>query len=81
MDLSELKRHLMMGREIEFSLDAHAYFMSYLANIDPNKYYIWDEDKQSNIFEGTLDELLSFCFEDDISFIKDIDKFDFEYIL
>lgn len=83
MNQLELKNHLTMGREIEFSFRKIPYFMSKIwgsSENDIEQYFIRNCKEGKDVFVGTLDDLLSFCFFDDIALGNHIDQFVFEYI-
>ena len=83
ISLSELIDYLQQGREIEFSFQRKNYFMSYIDDeIDgEEKYFIWDSERQLQIFCGTLHNLLKYQFAENISFESQIEQFNFQYIL
>ncbi len=83
MTLSELINYLEQGREIEFNLYDSEYFMSilYLDNLTDEKYYIWDNTQKYDIIIGSMNDILSYKFNGNISLKENIEKFSFRYIL
>ena len=77
MTLEELAGYIREGREIEFRLGKHRYFHSH----DGEKYSVCDDATRNVIFEGSLEQELTFEFEKDISFAKAINCFCFDCIL
>ena len=83
MILSELERYLKQGREVEFSVNSHSYFISPLFDDDKfvDKFSIYDPLLKRIIAIKKLEEILSFEFMPGISFNKKIEDFIFNYIL
>ncbi|MBQ9805085.1 MAG: hypothetical protein IJW49_01050 [Clostridia bacterium] len=80
--LGKLVNSIKIGHEIEFRIGEHHYFHqphyngeTYgVPNVAP-RYILWDEDFKKRIFEGTLEEELTFLFQDQYSFQDDFEKF------
>lgn len=83
MTLLELVNYLNQGREIEFSIFEHSYFLTpvCLEGWPVGKYRIYDNQKHCYIFEGSNQEILAFDFLANISFKNALSKFSFDYIL
>ena len=86
--LRELIEDIKLGHEIEFRIEDHNYFHQphYKGETyrDPNfapRYTLYDEKLEKRIFEGTLDEELTFCFPEGYSFEKDFERFAIDFIL
>lgn len=79
----ELIKHLSMGREIEFTHKLHPFFigLSDQSQNDQIEYYIYDCTNQQTLVSGTIQDILSFEFQDQITLSKDIEAFQFQYIL
>ena len=83
MTLPGLVNHLLSGREIEFTLDSHNYFLAplYLDGKFSGSYYIYDVKSQGTVFSGSLDDILSFEFVPSITLLTNISLFNFRYIM
>ena len=79
----EFVLYLKMGREIEFSYNGKAYFLT--PNYPKKHHYFLEteemKDKWIRISEGEIDEILNFKFEGIHSLHDDIKEFEFNYIL
>lgn len=83
MTLPVLVNHLLNGREIEFALDSHIYFLAPLFQDGKfsGRYYIYDVESQGSIFTGSLDDILSFEFAPSITLRSSISQYNFKYIM
>lgn len=80
-----LIRDLSDQREIEFTLDGQRYFATpdlpiNRINEDDLYYGVLDVDSKLWIFQGTIQELIEFRFNNS-SFLGNFDDFRFQYIL
>ena len=78
---AEWIEHLQMGREIEFRYKEEAFLISYIPESEPLLFFIWNGTKNSEIYRGTLDEVLGYEFDDDINLRTAPDAFSVDYIL
>lgn len=81
MTLDKWIEHLQMGREIEFRYKEEAFLISYLPETEPLLFFIWNGTKNSEIYRGTLDEVLGYEFDDGINLRTAPDAFSVNYIL
>lgn len=83
MTLLELVNYFQQGREIEFSILEHSFFITPVCfeGQSIEKYRIYDNQKLCYIFEGSANEILEFQFFSNSSFKTDLSKFTFDYIL
>ena len=82
ISLFEFKNALHRNQEIEFSLLDRPYFAA--PRTDPPEepiYAILDVEKKKWIFEGTIEKLMSFKFDDGKTLGKHFSSFIIEYIL
>ena len=77
MKYKDFVEALILGREIEFELKGSKYFISH----DEKNYSIWDEVKLEYIFLGTIDEMLTFEFLENITFNNNFSEFLIKFIL
>ena len=82
MTINELCDYLNKGREIEFEMGNHQYFISPMFSGKQflGKFIIYDSNTNRPIFSGPLNELLSFEFADGVSFQRAFDFFEITYI-
>lgn len=78
---AEWIEHLQMGREIEFRYKEEAFLISYIPESEPLLFFIWNGTKNSEIYRGTLDEVLGYEFDDGINLATAPDAFSVDYIL
>lgn len=70
------------NREIEFTLDGHMFFAAPKTDSPlPKCYGLLDVPNKTWIFEGSIDELFSFPFPAGHTLERNLDNFDFLYIL
>lgn len=83
MTTGEIVNILLQGREIEFSLDGHAFFLAplYSDGMFSNKYTLYDVVEKRVIYTGELNEILVFEFSQNVSLEKSSHRFSFEYIM
>lgn len=81
MTLDKWIEHLQMGREIEFRYKEEAFLISYIPESEPLLFFIWNGTKNSEIYRGTLDEVLGYEFDDGINLKTAPDAFSVDYIL
>ena len=81
--LAEFLEAVELGREIEFSLDGNQLFISRSDNGDCLKpiYYIWDCQKDSLLYKGTIKDILNYSFDGKVSLKDNFEAFQFAYIL
>lgn len=79
MTLTQLVQYLEQGREIEFRLCEHEYFMAMTDS--EGVYYIWDVIQKRDLVSGNLEDVLSYLFNGKICLKDNIEKFSFDYIL
>lgn len=90
MKLSELETYFYQGREIEFSIKGHNYFLQpFYGDEDAqgkkeSRYVLYDcsnPDNISVIFQGSIDTIMNYLFNSEFSFNNNLAAFDFTCIL
>ncbi|MBQ9131760.1 MAG: hypothetical protein IJX62_04745 [Clostridia bacterium] len=84
--LSDFVTAVCMGREIEFHLKEHDYFIQpdYKNGNDDSshpKYIIWDCENSCRLFSGSVQDLIDFDFVEGVTLQNSFSQFYIDYIL
>ena len=84
MKILDLKMYFSQGREIEFSLNGHNYFLQPLYDDNENKYVLYDcidPNHISVVLQATVDTIMEYLFDGKYSFNNILSAFDFICVL